>query len=60
MSHHTTPNRPLDDLFRELAGTRSRFEVMRSTNGSLEERAILVSRLHSLRAEIAAFRPPVL
>jgi hypothetical protein len=44
------------ELFEEIAATRARYEALRSFHGSLDERARLVSRLHTLRAQMADLR----
>lgn len=54
MSYSIDTGPALDELFDEIAGTRARYETLRSTHGPLEERARLVSRLHALRAQAAS------
>jgi len=54
MSYSTNRGPAFDELFSEIAGTRVHYETLRSAHGALEERARLVSRLHTLRAQIAA------
>ncbi len=48
--------RGFQEVLTDLAETRSRYEHLRSTAGHFDERAILVSALHDLRAEAASVR----
>ena len=48
--------RGLYAVLTELARTRSSYEDLRVADGSLSERALLVSALHELRAEAAELR----
>ena len=43
-------------LFNELMMTRWQYEAMRSSDGSLLDRAVMVSRLQELRADLARSR----
>lgn len=43
-------------VFEEIAATRARYETLRTVDGSFDERARLVSRLHDLRARVADLR----
>ena len=48
-----------ETLFDDMAKTRHRYELLRINGGPLDERAALLTRLHSLRAEMATQRPPI-
>ncbi|MBT8216168.1 MAG: hypothetical protein KJO17_04885 [Acidimicrobiia bacterium] len=48
--------RRIEAVLADLSGARSRFEDLRRDEGSLEERARLISILHQLRAEASAAR----
>lgn len=50
---------PFDALLAEMAGARARYEFLRVGDGSLEERAILLDRLHTLRAQMAEARASI-
>jgi hypothetical protein len=50
---------PFDALLAEMAGARAHYEVLRVGGGSLEERAILLGRLHTLRARMAEVRATI-
>ncbi len=50
---------PFDALLAEMAGARTHYEVLRVGDGSLEERAILLGRLHGLRARMAEVRTTI-
>ncbi len=43
-------------LLAELGRTRSHYEDLRGSNGPFADRAAVLTRLHSLRAEIATLR----
>ncbi len=43
-------------LFHELMKTRWQYEAVRSSDGSLLERAVMMNRLQELRAELARAR----
>lgn len=45
-----------DDLFGDMAQLRYRYEHLRSSGGSFDERARILSRLQTLRADIAGER----
>lgn len=45
-----------DVLFDDLARTRNRYELLRISGDSLDERSHLLTRLQALRAEIARER----
>jgi hypothetical protein len=47
---------PFDSLFAEIARTRAHYESLRVGDGSLEDRAIALSQLHKLRADMAVLR----
>ena len=49
-----------DALFEELARTRNRYELLRISGTSLDERSRLLTRLHALRAEMAQERTTIL
>jgi hypothetical protein len=52
-------NRRFETLFDDMAKTRHRYELLRISGGSLDERSALLTRLQSLRAEMASQRPPM-
>jgi len=45
-----------EEVLSDIAGTRSTYELLRVTNGSFDERARLLTRLHTLRALAAELR----
>lgn len=56
MSYTIDTGTSFDTLLAEIAGTRTHYEALRSSNGSFDERAITLSRLHTLRARMAELR----
>jgi len=55
---HTTDNghSTFEEVLTEIAGARSTYEDLRATAGPFDERARLVSQLHTLRARVAELR----
>ncbi len=45
-----------NSLFEDISRTRHRYEILRISGGSLDERSRLLYRLHTLRSEIARER----
>ncbi|MFQ5554041.1 MAG: hypothetical protein ACE5GC_01560 [Acidimicrobiia bacterium] len=50
------PPQEFSPLLSELLSTRARLESLRSSDGSLMDRAMLRDRLHELRADLAQRR----
>ncbi len=50
------PEGDFKPLFTELMKTRWQYEAMRSSDGSLLERAVMIDRLQELRADLARAR----
>lgn len=49
-------NQEFDRLFRELLSVRGRYEQLRIAGGPLAERAVMLDRLHDVRARFAQLR----
>ena len=48
-----------DSLLTELSQTRDAYESLRASDGSLEERASTLTRLHDLRHRMAGMRTAI-